>query len=111
MVWRAAVHSPSRVLLIGLMKPAPGLLAQALMVHSQFRHLTSSLLAEVRPDTVVAPLIASGWDVTDVAEVLHDHGYRGPLMVLTRPLPRADLVRTEIEALFPGIALGFLAAA
>jgi len=79
-----------------------------LFVHTRFVHLSRHLLDTVRPDSILAPLIAAEWDVLDLAEVLHGHNYSGPLLIQSRPLPHTDLVQREIIALFPGISLAFV---
>lgn len=79
-----------------------------LVVHTQLRHLSRALLDEVRPDAVVAPLITPDWDVLDLAAQLSGLGYSGPLVVRSRPLPRADLVLGELQGLFPSLTLAFV---
>jgi hypothetical protein len=99
-----------RVLVVGAVRPALHGAASGddLVVHTQLRHLSRALLDEVRPDAVVAPLITPEWDVLDLAAQLSALGYTGPLVVRSRPLPRADLVLGELQGLFPNLALAFV---
>jgi hypothetical protein len=71
------------------------------LLYSRFDTLDAALLARVAPDLVLAPLIAAQFDILDLVPALDRMGYRGPVVIQTRPLPRADLVLGEIRALFP----------
>jgi hypothetical protein len=104
---RAAEPSSRRVLVVGPAQ-APFPLADTIVVHTLFVHLSRRLLDKVQPDTILAPLIAGAWDILDLVEVLHRHGYKGPVLVQTRRLPRADLVLREIGGLYPGVSLAFV---
>jgi hypothetical protein len=99
-----------RVLVVGPVRPMlrANRLDEDLVIHTQLRHLTRPLLDQVRPDSVLAPLFTPDWDVLDLATILSDLGYFGPLVVQTRPLPRADLVLGELQGLFPTLSLAFV---
>jgi len=99
-----------RVLVVGPMRRVfwAGQDRNDLVVHTRMRHLTRELLDRVRPDTIVAPLMTPRWDVLDLAEVLTDMGYSGPMVMQSPPLPRADLVLGELQALFPELSLAFV---
>ena len=79
-----------------------------MLVHVEPPCLEAAWLARFQPDLVIAPLIARSWDILDIAEKLVETGYRGPLMVHSAPLPRAELVIAEIKALFPDLSLIFV---
>lgn len=78
------------------------------VVFAPLRLLRAETLAQLRPDAVVAPLIGSNWDILDLGLALEEAGYRGGLFVLTRPLPRADLVLNELRGLCPGLDIRLL---
>ena len=78
------------------------------VVLTQFHMLSAQMLATVRPDGVVAPLIGAGWDLVDLAERLSALRWTGLLFGLTRPLPRRDLVIQEVSGLFPDLRLHLL---
>lgn len=78
------------------------------LLYGRFEHLDAGLLVRFAPDAIVAPLIATQFDILDLVTALDRMGYRGPVVIQTRPLPRADLVLGEIRALFPGQRLSLL---
>jgi hypothetical protein len=79
-----------------------------LVVHMRYEHLEAGLLARIAPCTVLAPLIAPGWDILDLATRLERLGWRGVLVAQSRPLPCADLVLGEIQSLFPAQRISLL---
>ncbi len=97
--------SGRRILVIGPVQPDAGLDPADIVIHTRFAHLSAAMLATIQPDLVVAPLFTTGWDIMDLAEVLQSGGYAGPVRILSRPLPRSDLVMSEVRALFPGLEL------
>ncbi|MFN4098599.1 MAG: hypothetical protein ACK4GT_02365 [Pararhodobacter sp.] len=66
------------------------------------------MLTTVQPDAIIAPLIASDWDIVDLGITLQDMGYCGDLYALTRPLPRAELVLREVGAICPRLTVRLL---
>lgn len=78
------------------------------VVLTQFRMLNARMLAQVAPDAVIGPLIADGWDSLDLATALEEMGYRGTLHILSRPLPRAELVLREMQACCPDLSIALL---
>lgn len=89
--------------------PAHGFaIAGDLVVHVRLAHLAARLLVDLAPDMVIAPLIARDGDVIDLGDRLAGAGYRGPVIVVSRPLPRAELVLREVGALYPGLALALV---
>jgi len=78
------------------------------VVVTQKRMLTAEMIATVRPDAVVGPLITANWDIVDLGLALEMLGYAGDLYALTRPLPRAELVIREVSALCQGLNVRLL---
>lgn len=78
-----------------LLSPNPG---EQSVVLTRKSLLSESMIASVRPDAVIGPLITRDWDIVDLGITLESLGYRGDLYALTRPLPRAELVIREIGA-------------
>lgn len=78
------------------------------VVMTQMRMLNARMLAQVAPDAVIGPLIADGWDSLDLATALEDMGYHGSLHILSRPLPRAELVLREVCACCPGLTISLV---
>ncbi len=75
------------------------------VIHTQMRMISTQMLSQVQPDAVVAPLICAQWDILDLGQILQDMGYCGTLFVLTKPLPRAELVLREVRAFCPDIEI------
>lgn len=88
-----------------LLKPQPG---RQSVVLTQMRMLCQSMLANVRPDAIVAPLIGPEYDIVDLGILLEDLGHSGDLYALTRPLPRAELVVREVGAVCPRLNVRLL---
>jgi hypothetical protein len=88
---------------LGPPRPALPTGPEHLVVHGRIEHLSAALLARLAPDRILAPLIAPGWDILDLAARLDQLGWHGRLVARTVPLPRADLVLAEIRALHPGL--------
>ena len=78
------------------------------VILTQMRMLCRAMLDKVQPDAIVAPLIASDWDVVDLGVLLQDMGYEGALYAMTRPLPRAELVLREVGAVCPRLTVRLL---
>ena len=106
-----SVESARCVLLIdasealSVLSPRPG---HQSVVLTQMRMLCKSMLANVRPDAIIAPLITADYDIVDLGILLEDLGYRGDLYALTRPLPRAELVILEVGAVCPRLNVRLL---
>lgn len=87
------------------LSPRPG---HQSVVLTQMRMLSDTMLANVRPDAIVAPLITADYDIVDLGILLEELGYRGDLYALTRPLPRAELVILEVGAVCPRLNVRLL---
>ena len=73
----------------------------SILVH--YGMLSLSLLSNVMPDLVVAPLLGSGFDILDVADKLASFKFAGRLVAMTAPLPNPEAVRAEVQAHVPKI--------
>ncbi|MFD1911950.1 hypothetical protein [Halodurantibacterium flavum] len=72
-------------------------------VATTFRMLCPQILAQMRPETIVAPLFGSGYDALDLVERLAMMGYRGRLFILAPSLPRPAIVQDDLNAAADGI--------
>ena len=99
---------PLRLLALDLPIPAPAEMSGTIMTTAGFAELTADLLARVRPDHVLAPLFSPGHDAIAIVERLEAIGYMGQITVLSRPLPDARMVQSELRALGPGPRLTLL---
>ena len=93
---------------LSLLDPRPGVQT---VVITHRRLLSATMLQTVQPDVIVAPLIASSWDLVDLAATLDRLGYRGIVCALTRPLPRGELIVSELSSLYPTLSFRLLEAA
>lgn len=95
-----------RVLLLGAAADLPGILREAdgaSAVLAPFDALDAGLLARVRPERIVAPLIGTDLDLADLTERLALLGFAGVLRCHCRPLPRRDEVLQALAEAFPDI--------
>ena len=89
--------------------PAQRLLHQgSVVVNARFDALTAGLLAEVRPDCVLAPLFGIDCDVMDVAARLTRLGYRGLLLGVTGPLPNPRVIKAEVRGANPDLTFDLI---
>lgn len=93
---------------MSLLNPRPGVQT---VVITHRRLLSAIMLQTVRPDVIVAPLIAPQWDLVELGAALRGFGYRGTVHALTRPLPRGELILGELSCLYPDLAFRLLEAA
>ncbi len=70
---------------------------------AELADLDSALLEQIGPDMVLAPLLAVGFDVLDVALRLHDLGFGGRLRAISPLLPNPGVVTREVAHLCPGL--------
>lgn len=93
---------------LSLLAPQPGVQT---VVITHRRLLSAGMLQTVRPDVIVAPLIAPQWDLVELGTALEGFGYRGTVHALTAPLPRGELILGELTALYPSLTFRLLKAA
>lgn len=102
----APVHPGPRILALAL---APSLLdfVQDRMggscIVARFETLTLQFLAQVMPDTILAPLLGPDFDILDLVDRLKQIGFGGELRALTLPLPDPDAVRAEVRGHAAGL--------
>lgn len=90
---------------LSLLSPRPD--RQAVIL-TRMRMLSESMLANVRPDAIIAPLITADYDIVDLGILIEELGHSGDLYALTRPLPRAELVIREVSAVCPRLNVRLL---
>ncbi len=62
-----------------------------------FHALAPQLLADLRPEVVLSPLLAPDFDILDVADRLIKIGFGGRLVAVTGSLPDAAAVQNEVR--------------
>lgn len=65
--------------------------------------LSPSLLAALRPDLILSPLLAGSHDVIDVARRLAELGYAGRYRALADHLPDPAIILTEVRLIAPAL--------
>lgn len=80
----------------GLARPTPSLRGPR-VVTAEFEELSPALIAQHDPDLVLAPLIAPRFDAVELAERLAACRYMGDFLIVTRNVPRPDIIRRELR--------------
>ena len=75
---------------------------------AEFHEITEELLQALTPDIVMSPVLTRAFDCLDLAQTLHDSGYRGRLRVVAPDLPNPRVIQAEISALCPGLDVAFI---
>ncbi len=70
---------------------------------ARFETLNLQFLAQVMPDTILAPLLGPDFDILDLVDRLNQIGFGGALRALTPPLPDPDAVRAEVRSHAAGL--------
>ena len=78
------------------------------ITYADFVEVTDALLANLRPDVVLSPLLSGRFDCIDLAQLLLRLGFTGRYRAMTPPLPNPDIVRREIRSLCPGLDFDLL---
>lgn len=66
-----------------------------------FHDVNSSLLEQLRPETIVSPVLAKGFDCIDLAQLLHSLNFSGAYRATAEDLPNPRMIETEIAQLCP----------
>ena len=80
----------------------------AQMAFVEFCDISSELIEDMSPEMVVLPLLARGFDCTDLAKTLHLSGFTGKYRAMARVLPNPSMIRREIRAMCPGLDFDIL---
>lgn len=78
------------------------------MVVAPFSGLDASLLARLMPDTVIFPLIASGFDALQLIDRLEELQFTGEACVMAPPLPNRRMVEAELRNHGPTLRLALI---
>lgn len=68
---------------------------------ARFSTITLKMLNDLRPDIVVAPLIAEDHDILDLALLLKMSDFSGALRAFSTPLPNTSIICAEVAAINP----------
>ena len=75
---------------------------------ADFSDISADLLEILRPEIILSPLMCGTFDCLDLAQVLHEAGYRGRYRVMAPVLPDPDLIKAEIQGLCPSLDFCFI---
>lgn len=78
---------------------------------AEFSEVTPELLEALRPQVVVSSVLGRNFDCVDLAERLCDLGFDGSYRLIAHGMPEPELVRREIQSLFPDLSVELDAAA
>ncbi len=70
---------------------------------ARYETLNLQFLAQVMPDTILAPLLGPDFDILDLIDRLDRIGYGGALRALTPELPDPGAVRAEVRSHAAGL--------
>lgn len=73
-----------------------------------FQDIDQELLEKLTPPVIMSPLLSTGFDCIDLAEVLSGVGYEGRYRVVTKRLPKPNVVIREISQLCPKLDFDLL---
>ena len=91
------------ILALDLQPALAALVPDGARVHeARFEALDSALLARLRPDRVLLPLMTPEHDAIQMIEQLCRLGYGGMIVVVAPPLPQPRMVERELRNLGPG---------
>ena len=68
-----------------------------------FSDVKADLLAIIRPDVILSPLLCLSFDCLDLAQVLQAAGYRGRFRVMAPDLPNPKVIKAEVRSLGPDL--------
>jgi hypothetical protein len=68
-----------------------------------FAAVDARLLASIEPEVVLSALIAPDFDALDLAQLLHEGGFRGRYRAVTTRLPNPAAIVSEVRAAVPGL--------
>lgn len=106
-IYAHASERPASILAVGdpdeWVRAGHHLPADSEIVFVAFTDIDEEMLSHYSPSVVLSPLLAKGFDCTDLAHSLIAAGFIGKYRAVTRRLPRPELVVAEIRQFFPGL--------
>jgi hypothetical protein len=77
----------------------------ATLHHCSYAAIDAMLIAHLKPDRVICPLLARGFDASLLAQRLVMAGFRGWLTVIAPRLPDGAMVQRELSSIAPGLSV------
>ncbi|WP_166415642.1 hypothetical protein [Cochlodiniinecator piscidefendens] len=75
------------------------------MRFAEFSDISSFFLARHKPDVILAPLCARGFDALELTNRLASEGYQGGLRFLAPDIPVPEIILMELSRLAPDIEI------
>ena len=69
----------------------------------RFKDIKTSLLFEIAPSLILAPLVGRDFDATDLIVLLAAVGYRGRVVFIADSALCRDMLTEELQGLAPGL--------
>jgi hypothetical protein len=91
----------------GLWSAAPD---DATLIMVPYACLTPATLKEHLPDQIILPLFGANFDAMDALARLAQFGFSGPVIVIGPALPNPAVIKRELAASAPGMAVQLLVA-
>lgn len=82
--------------------------ADSQIAFAEFHEITDELLQALTPDIVMSPVLTRAFDCLDLAQTLHEKGFRGRLRIVAPDLPNPRVIQSEIRGLCPGLDVAFI---
>lgn len=73
-----------------------------------YREINSAVLARIRPDVVLSPLVCAGFDALEVAAHLSNAGFDGRYRAIADNVPHVDLICREVAYAAPALDFDIL---
>lgn len=77
----------------------------AALYHTSFAAVDAVLLARLKPDRVICPLLSREFDASLLAQRLITAGFRGRLTVIAPRLPDSRMVQSELASEAPALTV------
>ncbi|MBV1903798.1 MAG: hypothetical protein KUG58_09205 [Marinosulfonomonas sp.] len=68
-----------------------------------FSEVSADLLAIIRPNVILSPLLCLSFDCLDLAQILQTAGFRGSYRVFAPDLPDPTVIKAEVSSLGPDL--------
>jgi len=66
-----------------------------------YSNLSADLLAHLRPDIILCPLLCEQFDILDLVRVLDSLNYAGRIRAMSPPMPNPDIILREVQLEYP----------
>lgn len=68
-----------------------------------FEDITEETLQHYSPSIILSPVLATGFDCTDLILLLRNLSYKGLYRAIAQDMPKPALIEREVAQLYPGL--------